>query len=149
MDQVGYAIAGLCAAIATGSIVFQSFIVAPAVFSSLETDAARSFLRTLFPRFFRLNLVVAALGCGALLASGLANGWSILEIWGAVATALVAVSMLVSLSVVPTINRARDAGPEGDAAFRRLHKLTVMLTVLALLLSIAVLVAIAGTSAGY
>ena len=149
MDQVAYAIAGLCAAIAAGSIVFQSFVVAPAVFGSLETDAARSFLRTLFPRFFRLNLVIAALACAALLAAGLVNGWSVLEIWGTAATAVMALSMFASLAVVPAINKARDAGAEGEATFRRLHRLTVMLTVLALLLSVAVIVAIAGTSAGY
>ena len=57
--------------------------------------------------------------------------------------------MIASLAVVPAINAARDQGPDGEATFSRLHRLTVLLTVMVLLLSIGLLVAIAGTSPGY
>ncbi len=51
-----------------GSIVFQTAVVAPAVFVNLDEATARKFLRTVFPRFYRLGLV-----CGALMALA-ANG---------------------------------------------------------------------------
>ncbi|MEM9208061.1 MAG: DUF4149 domain-containing protein [Pseudomonadota bacterium] len=145
MDQVVLSIVAICAGLAAGSIVFQSFIVAPSVFGSLDATAARDFLRTLFPRFFRLNLVIACLACLALLASGLRNGWSTLETWGTAATAFMAIAMFASNAVVPTINAARDRGPSGETTFNRLHRLTVLLTVIVLLLAIGLLVAIAST----
>ncbi len=149
MDQVVLAIVAVCAGLAAGSVVFQSFIVAPAVFGSLDTDAARAFLRTLFPRFFRLNVLTASLACAALIVSGVMTGWSTLEIWSTAATAAMAIAMLASLAVVPAINAARDQGPAGEKTFSRLHLLTVLLTVLVLLLSLALLVAIGATSLGY
>ena len=149
MDQVVLAIVAVCAGLAAGSVVFQSFIVAPAVFGSLDADAARSFLRTLFPRFFRLNLLTASLACAALVVSGVLTGWSTLEIWSAAATATMALAMFASLAVVPAINAARDQGPAGEKTFSRLHLLTVLLTVMVLLLAVALLVAIGGTSLGY
>ncbi len=149
MDQVSLAFVAVCAGLAAGSIVFQAFIVAPAVFGSLDADAAKGFLRTLFPRFFRLNLAIASLAFAMLVVSGVANGWSTLEIWSSVATAVMAIAMIASLAVVPSINAARDEGPSGEATFSRLHRFTVLLTIMVLLLSISLLVAIAGTSPGY
>ena len=43
-----------------GAIVFQSAYVAPVVFTVLDEAAASRFLRSLFPRFFKLGI-----GCGA------------------------------------------------------------------------------------
>ncbi|MCH5373373.1 MAG: DUF4149 domain-containing protein, partial [Planctomycetes bacterium] len=53
----------------SGAIVFQSALVAPAVFGELDGDAARRVLRRLFPRFFVLGigLTVFALLAAAFL----------------------------------------------------------------------------------
>ena len=51
-----------------GAILFQSAIVAPSVFSVLDEASARRFLRTLFPRFFRLGVICSGLSLAAVLA---------------------------------------------------------------------------------
>jgi hypothetical protein len=119
-----------------GAIVFQSAVVAPTVFVDLDESAARVFLRRLFPRFFKLGLV-----CGALMLAGLALvGF---DAPNALPIAALTVAMLVleaaSLWMVPAINAARDAGEAGKARFDRLHRLSVLFTVVILLLGIGVI----------
>lgn len=120
-----------------GSIVFQSAIVAPAVFGSLDADGAGKVLRTLFPRFFRLGIacgVVALIGIA--LAAGTPNRTLLLALVGAMLLANV-----VALAIVPAINAARDAGESGARRFRQLHGLSVGLT-LGVMLSIIAVVAL-------
>ena len=130
-----------------GAIIFQSAVVAPTVFVDLNESAARTFLRTLFPRFFRLGLV-----CGFLMLAGLI--WlGVLAAWPSSVVALVVVTSVmvlfeaVSLRMVPQINAARDAGQAGETLFSRLHRISVLLTVAILLLGIAVLVAVSTLAA--
>lgn len=46
-------------------------------------------------------------------------------------------------SLTPAINAARDAGPSGQERFRRLHRLSVRLNSVVLILGVALLVAFA------
>jgi hypothetical protein len=122
-----------------GAILFQSAIVAPAVFVDLDTNSARRFLRTLFPRFYRLGV-----GCGLLMGIGIlilvgfvGRSSSLLAV--AAATAVMLILELVSLWLVPRINAARDAGENAAGRFERLHRVSVILTVIILLLGIVVL----------
>ncbi len=131
----------------TGAIVFQSAVVAPAVFVDLDEAAARSFLRTLFPRFFRLGLVCGALMLAALLGLGVAAGWTATTIVLAAMTSVMIVLEAISLALVPHINAARDAGQAGEARFTRLHRTSVLLTVVILLLGIAFLAIVAARAA--
>lgn len=123
-----------------GAIVFQSAIVAPTVFSGLNEAASRAFLRKLFPRFFRLGLV-----CGGLMLLGL----SLVGFGGRLSgfvTALTAVMLLleaVSLRMVPAINAARDAGADGEGLFETLHRASVLMTVVILLLGIGIFALVA------
>ena len=124
-----------------GAIVFQSAVVAPTVFVDLDESAARVFLRRLFPRFFKLGLV-----CGALMLVGLVLvGFDAPK---ALPIAALTIAMLVleaaSLKMVPAINAARDAGAAGKARFDRLHRLSVLFTVVILFLGIAVLALVSG-----
>ena len=119
-----------------GAIVFQSAVVAPTVFVDLDEPAARVFLRRLFPRFFKLGLV-----CGVLMLAGVAlvgfDAPGALPI--AALTAVMLVLEAASLWMVPAINAARDAGAAGKARFDRLHRLSVLFTVVILFLGIGVL----------
>jgi len=122
-----------------GAILFQSAIVAPAVFVDLDTNSARRFLRTLFPRFYRLGV-----GCGLLMSIGIlilvgfvGRSSSLLAV--AAATAVMLILELISLWLVPRINAARDAGENAAGRFERLHRVSVILTVIILLLGIVVL----------
>lgn len=136
----------LAAGVWVGAIVFQSVIVAPAVFAQLDKSQASRFLRTLFPRFFRLGLA-----CGIVMATALA----IRSITGpgsdslttlAVLTAIMLIFGAISLSLVPLINSARDAGEAGAGRFRTLHRLSVVFTVLVLLLGVASIATIGRTA---
>lgn len=138
----------LACAIWVGAIVFHSAIVAPSVFATLDEPGARSLLRTLFPRFFRLGLV-----CGGIMAFVLVlvagfSEWTPVLVFLAALTALMIVFEGVSLWLVPRINAARDAGDAGAARFASLHRLSVMLTLAILLAGIAVLITV-GLSADF
>lgn len=147
MEVVALTIVSTAVAIWIGAIVFQSAIVAPVVFGNLDQESARVFLRTLFPRLFRLGLA-----CGAVMAAGIA--WLVV-VTGSVddlaalagVTVFMVVAGVISLGMVPHINRARDAGPFGATQFRRLHRVNVSLTFLILLLGIALLFMIAQRAA--
>lgn len=123
-----------------GAIVFQSAVVAPAVFGNLDNSAARVFLRALFPRFFRFGLI-----CGLLMIFSVAwlvmvTGWSDMLIQLAAMTGVMFVLEVVSLGMVASINAARDEGASGDSRFQRLHRASVLMTILIMVLGISVLV---------
>lgn len=133
------ATAAIAIAVWVGAIVFQSTIVAPTVFRHLDQAAARRFLRALFPRMYRLGLM-----CGAILLSSLAIA-GISSHWPVKLVLLLGASMLMillegsALWLVPRINRARDAGSEGERRFKALHRVSVLLSLLVLVIGITVL----------
>jgi hypothetical protein len=132
-------------AIATwvGAIVFQSAVVAPTVFATVDESQARAFLRALFPRFFRLGLACGAIMTVSIAASAWMSGWTAaLSILSGLTAAMLAFEA-GSLWLVPHINAARDAGDAGVARFQTLHRLSVLFTVIILLLGIVVLTVIA------
>ncbi len=147
METFVAAVMTIAAAIWMGAIVFQSAVVAPAVFVDLDEAAARAFLRTLFPRFFRLGLVCGALMLAALLGHGVVAGWTTTTTALAVMASLMLVLEAISLGLVPHINAARDAGQAGEADFGRLHRTSVLLTVAILLVGVAFLAIIAARAA--
>jgi len=147
METVALILMTTAAAVWTGAIVFQSAVVAPTVFMELETATAGSFLRRLFPRFFRLGIVCGALMLTALLFFGTLSGWTPSALALACATVIMLVLEAISLAMVPHINAARDAGPTHHARFVRLHRMSVAFTVAILLLGVAVIATIATRAA--
>ena len=147
METLAASVLTISAGIWIGAIVFQSAVVAPSVFVDLDETAARSFLRTLFPRFFRLGLVCGALMLAALLGFGVFAGWTATVFVLSGLTGVMIFLEAISLAMVPQINTARDAGPAGEATFARLHRTSVFLTVAILLLGIAVLTIVAARAA--
>ncbi|MEL7023809.1 MAG: DUF4149 domain-containing protein [Pseudomonadota bacterium] len=146
MTTFGICLTVLALAIWVGSIVFQSAVVAPSVFTALDSEHAGKFLRGLFPRFFKAGLV-----CGAVMLLGLAlmyfgGAWS--EDLTLFAAIVVAMSSLQAAAgaMVPAINAARDAGEAGRKRFGQLHGVNVLLTIAVLLLGIALIVVVATTA---
>jgi amino acid transporter len=139
MEAFATALLTISAAAWVGAIVFQSAVVAPAVFADLDADSARRFLRTLFPRLFKLGILCGLLmGAAALLLA--ANGsWSSPLLVIAAATGAMLVLEVVSLWLVPLINAARDAGAVAEDRFARLHRASVLMTVIILLLGLITL----------
>ena len=117
----------LLSGVISGMILFQTAIVAPVVFTTLDAENASKFLRKIFPRFF---MVIFILGISALIVSSV-----FLSIQGIVIAAVTAISMNISYLVVPATNKARDE--DRSTAFRRLHTLTVVLTLFTLLANLS------------
>ena len=126
----------------TGAIVFQSALVAPAVFGELDMADARSVLRRLFPRFFALGigLTLLALVAAPFLPTAVSvRNWTI-----AILVAML-VAIGISLALVPAINRASDAGER--RRFAALHGASVLMTLLNLAGAIAVIALLAADRA--
>lgn len=143
MIEIGVVTVQLALAVWVGAIVFQSAVVAPSVFTTLDAGDAGTFLRGLFPRFF-----VAGLVCGA----GMLAGTGLIYAAGARDPRLVALAVITGVMIalqfsagrmVPAINAARDAGEAGRRRFGRLHGINVLLTVAVLVLGVGLLAAIA------
>ena len=117
----------LFSGIVIGVILFQTGIIAQIVFRTLNENDAGIFLRTIFPKFFiflsGLNLI----------------NFTFAVIDQQVAITIIAgvssVLMIIAYLFIPATNRSRDEGSE--QRFKRLHTLSVLLTVVVLGLNIA------------
>jgi hypothetical protein len=125
------AFATVLASACLGAMLFFSGGVAPVIFRVLDLDAGGRFVRALFPIYYACCGVLAA--AASVLALGRWSGWVL----------LLAALLFVYLrqSLMPAINRARDAAKGGDTAagarFDRLHRLSVLLNGSQLVLLIA------------
>ena len=106
-----------------GVILFQTAIIAPSVFRVLSPDNAGPFLRTIFPKLFMFVAVLS--GVGFVLSFISSNNTGLVVFFGSL------LFMLICYYIVPMTNRARDEG--NDNAFKRLHTVSVVLTMIVLL----------------
>ena len=113
----------LLSGLITGVILFQTVIIAPSVFKVLSSDNAGSFLRTVFPKLFVFVAVLSLVGL--ILSFISSNTLGLIIFFGSL------LSMLICYFIVPVTNRARDEG--NDNAFKRLHTVSVALTMIVLL----------------
>ena len=118
---------GLLSGIISGMILFQTAVVASVVFTTLDSENASKFLRKIFPRFF---LIIFFLGVVGLLISFLYN-----NIHGYTVYGITSLAMIISYLVVPATNKARDENK--STTFRRLHTVTVVLTLFTLLANLS------------
>jgi len=119
----------------TGSIVFFSFFVAPALFRVLGQEEAGKAVRSVFPRYYLLGIV-----CGVTLAC-VQLGRGVLYYWGGMILPSLVLFILLTLvgiyarqMLTPAINAARDAGTAQKPRFDALHRRSVMLNGFVLLL---------------
>ena len=137
------ALASVSAAVWLGTILFFSFGVAPVVFRVLEPLAASKFLRAVFPVYYAFGLGASIVLLPALTCRGLALPESRGPLMGSQLVAVLAgivIQLYCRESLTPAINQARDAGPEGDARFKRLHRRSVRLNVVTLVIALMVTV---------
>ena len=106
----------------SGFILFQSAIVAPTIFQTLPENQAGPFLRSLFPRLFKL--CAALMGLNALIAIYFDD---LVSTCGFILGVFL---MIFCLFLVPKINSARDQ--RNESAFNRLHLTTVLSTLIVL-----------------
>ena len=129
-----------------GSILFFSFGVAPIIFNVLGAESGGKFVRALFPRYYAWGVICCAVALPALVCGPL----SFPELRGpmvGVQAGLIALCLGTLLycgnTLTPLINAARDEGPASAARFDRLHKRSVRLNGVVLLLGLALLVGFA------
>tara|TARA_B100001248_G_C27105664_1_gene329011 strand:- start:45 stop:434 length:390 start_codon:yes stop_codon:yes gene_type:complete len=107
----------------SGVILFQTAIIAPSVFKVLSSENAAPFLRTIFPKLFIFVAVLSLVGLVLSLISSNALGLIVFFVS--------LLSMLICYYIVPNTNRARDEG--NDKVFKKLHSVSVVLTMIVLL----------------
>ena len=106
-----------------GVIIFQTAVIAPSIFKVLSLDNAGPFLRLIFPKLFMFVAMLSLIGLVLSLISS--NALGLIVFFGSF------LFMLICYYIVPVTNRARDEG--NDIAFKRLHTVSVVLTMLVLL----------------
>jgi hypothetical protein len=134
-----------------GSVAFFSFVVAPSVFRVLAPAEAGGVVGAMFPRYYAVGLVAAALALLGLLALGRATRRPAWRVAASAAAVGLGATAWAGGVVPPRAQRlrveAQTAGraPGDDADFRAAHREAVALNGAALL---AALAALAATSAG-
>jgi hypothetical protein len=113
-------LSALLAAASLGAMLFFSAVIAPVVFQVLDERAAGQFLRTMFPKYFAVNGLIA-LFAAALAFRPLESGLLVL---------CAGLMLGVRQFVIPVINSARDAMVSGHAAakarFDAWHRVSVV-----------------------
>jgi len=114
-----------------GIIILQTSIVAPTLFKKLEISDFGKAIRALWPKFF---IMLTILGAATLATLHFGHDASMTEYAISGATTLFAA---ICYAIIPATNRAKDEGNEKK--FNLLHKTSVYLTVLMLLINIGFL----------
>ena len=133
-----------------GSVLFVSFGVAPVIFKVLGAEAGGRFVRVLFPRYYQWGAISGAIALPSAVAVPLCfpelrGPWV-----GVQALALIAATLVMLYAgnvLTPAINAARDAGPSGEGRFQRLHRRSVRLNGLALVIGVGLLIGFAARRA--
>ena len=114
-----------------GIMLFFSFAVAPIIFKVLKEKDARRFVRTIFPYYYCINLILVSLVCIFLFYKDFINFDFYLLLSIAI---LFAISLFV---LMPMINNARDQKKENK--FKYLHAASVVINFLQIFILLYVL----------
>ena len=114
-----------------GIIILQTSIVAPTLFKKLNIEDFGRAIRTLWPKFFILLVI---LGGASLVALYFEDNPTIPQYAISGSTTLFAV---ICYAIIPATNRATDEG--NQKKFNLLHKISVYLTVIMLFTNITFL----------
>ena len=133
-----------------GSILFFSFGVAPIVFAVLGPENGGKFVRALFPTYYAWGAIAGAVALPAFVAVPLCypeyRGGTV-----AIQSMVILAGTLIMLhggnSLTPAINAARDAGAEGRERFKKLHRRSVRLNSLVLVMGVGLLIGFANRPA--
>jgi Ca2+/Na+ antiporter len=124
-------------ALLLGGMAFYSFVMTPLVFAKMERQAAGDFLRTSFAVYYKVMGGISILAALAL--------WQQIE--GIALTVIAVLFVLLLIRLLPAINRARTSRQDGDAKaekrFKFLHRLSVRINMLQLVIAAVVLVRLA------
>ena len=119
-------------AMVLGIMLFFSFVIAPVVFTTLDEDNARKFIRRIFPFYYNVNLGISLI---VLLT------FIFLSKLGVDFYLILAISLLFAISnylLMPLINRYRDEGQ--DKKFKYSHFISVVINFVQMIFLVLLLV---------
>jgi len=133
-----------------GSTMFFSFGVAPNIFTVLGSENGGKFLRALFPTYYAWGAIAGAIALPAFVAVPLCypeyRGGTV-GIQSMVILAGTLIMLYGGNSLTPAINAARDSGAEGQERFQKLHRRSVRLNALVLVIGVGLLIGFANRPA--
>ena len=109
--------------IIVGMIIFQSSVIAPTIFSTLDEKNAGKIIRNIFPKLFK---IIAFMGFYMTIASILINS----DLINQVVYVITFLLMTINFLIIPATNKSRDEG--NNKKFRFLHSISVLTTMLIL-----------------
>tara|TARA_B100001057_G_scaffold426790_1_gene451161 strand:+ start:43 stop:435 length:393 start_codon:yes stop_codon:yes gene_type:complete len=109
--------------IIVGMIIFQSSVIAPTIFSTLDEKNAGKIIRNIFPKLFK---IIAFMGFYMTIASIFINS----DLINQVAYVITFLLMTINFLIIPATNKSRDEG--NNKKFRFLHSISVLTTMLIL-----------------
>tara|TARA_Y100000591_G_scaffold279324_1_gene257807 strand:+ start:269 stop:664 length:396 start_codon:yes stop_codon:yes gene_type:complete len=115
-------------------MIFFSFVVAPVIFTNLDEENARKFIRKIFPYYYILNLA---------LGSFITAIYVILKTYNLNFFLILIVSILFAISnfiLMPLINKFKDE--KKDKQFKYLHFLSVIINFVQILILLIILIKI-------
>ena len=115
-------------------MIFFSFVVAPVIFTNLDEENARKFIRKIFPFYYILNLA---------LGSFITAIYVVLETYNLNFFLILIVSILFAISnfiLMPLINKFKDE--KKDKQFKYLHFLSVIINFVQILILLIILIKI-------
>ena len=114
-----------------GIMLFFSFVVAPVVFTTLDEENARKFIRRIFPYYYKVNLGISLL---ILLILLFTNNFEIKFYLILVVAILFAISNYL---LMPMINKFRDENQ--DKKFKYSHLTSVIFNFIQILILVIIL----------
>ena len=115
-----------------GIMLFFSFVIAPVVFTTLDEDNARKFIRRIFPFYYNVNLGLSLI---VLLT------FVFLSKLGVDFYLILAITLLFATSnylLMPLINKYRDE--KQDKKFKQSHFVSVVINFVQMILLVIVLI---------
>ena len=119
-------------AMVLGIMLFFSFVIAPVVFTTLDEDNARKFIRRIFPFYYNVNLGISLI---VLLT------FVFLNKLGVDFYLILAISFLFALSnylLMPLINKYRDE--KQDKKFKYTHFVSVVINFVQMIFLVLLLI---------
>ncbi len=119
-----------------GSMLFFAAVVAPSVFRFVSEREAGLFLRGMFPRYYLWGVIISLV---MVPLAAYVSLWLLLS-----SLILLSLFVIARQVLMPAINQSRDLAKQGDTVaknrFNRLHRVSVMINALQMLLLIAVII---------
>ncbi len=115
-----------------GIMVFFSFVIAPVVFTTLDEENARKFIRRIFPFYYNVNLVISFI---VLLTFFFLSKFGIKFILILIITILFAIS---NYYLMPLINKYRDE--KQNKKFKYSHFISVVINFIQMIFLVFLLI---------